>query len=353
MGVNSFRPHAAANVLQNQFGDCKDKANLFNTLLRTMNIPADLVLVPRFGQVHQDIPGLAFNHAISRVRVGDEVIFVDTTDDVCRFGMLPPGDPGRNVLAIEAGKSDLTRLPDPDPEQHVLTLRGKLQIAKADEPVPTTLEVQARGYPDYDLRATARQMRAHANTVPLLEADYRPVAGVFTLDEQDSSGISALDANFSWHGTGSWVGMTSGAGEAWQVRAPFWFPKEWDLALHKRSQPLFLHQGFPLCLDERLEISLPADASRIDLPAAIEQPNGVLRWRVAWERLEAGRVAAIFSARLEKGDLDQRQTAEVRKELQKLRGVLSGTVNVHIPAGKRQAREGQGQGGVLPPVADH
>src|SRR5262249_4026207 len=36
LGVNSHRPHAAANVLKNRYGDCKDKANLFNTLLRAV-----------------------------------------------------------------------------------------------------------------------------------------------------------------------------------------------------------------------------------------------------------------------------------------------------------------------------
>ena len=113
MGVNSLRPHAAANVLKNQFGDCKDKANLFNTLLRSQNIDAHLVLVPRFAQAHEAVPGLAFNHAISRVTLGNETIWVDTTDDVCRFGMLPPGDPGRKVLVIDGKTAALTQLPPP------------------------------------------------------------------------------------------------------------------------------------------------------------------------------------------------------------------------------------------------
>ncbi|HWH70863.1 MAG TPA: DUF3857 domain-containing protein, partial [Candidatus Sulfotelmatobacter sp.] len=109
MGVNSFRPHAAANVLANQFGDCKDKANLFNALLHSLNVEAHLVLVPRFSQAHETVPGLAFNHAISRVTLGNQILWVDTTDEVCRFGMLPPGDPGRKVLVIDGKTSALTQ----------------------------------------------------------------------------------------------------------------------------------------------------------------------------------------------------------------------------------------------------
>jgi DNA polymerase III sliding clamp (beta) subunit (PCNA family) len=59
LGVNSHRPHAAANVLRNQYGDCKDKANLLNTLLRSLGLDAQLVLVPRFSQAHEAAPGLA------------------------------------------------------------------------------------------------------------------------------------------------------------------------------------------------------------------------------------------------------------------------------------------------------
>src|SRR5262249_14989799 len=138
---NSFRPHAASKVLQNQFGDCKDKANLFNTLLRSLRIEANLVLVPRFSQAHQGLPGLSFNHAISRVKLASETVWVDTTDDVCRFGMLPPGDPGRNVLVIGPETAGLTQLPAPDPKEHRLKLRGEVDCTGPNAGLPTKLSV--------------------------------------------------------------------------------------------------------------------------------------------------------------------------------------------------------------------
>src|ERR1035437_9643955 len=74
LGVNSFRPDVAAHVLPNQFEGCKDKANLFNTLLRSVGIEARLVLVPRFSQAREGIPGLSYNHAISRVTLAGETV---------------------------------------------------------------------------------------------------------------------------------------------------------------------------------------------------------------------------------------------------------------------------------------
>ena len=145
LGINSYRPHAAANVLQNEFGDCKDKANLFNALLRSLGIEARLVLVPRFSQAHEGIPGLSFNHAISRVLLSGTPVWVDTTDDVCRFGMLPPGDPGRKVLVIGGGTNALTQLPAPDPREHVLKLRGEVDCSGATDALPVKLDATAPG----------------------------------------------------------------------------------------------------------------------------------------------------------------------------------------------------------------
>ena len=86
LGVNSFRPHSALHVWQNRYGDCKDKANLLCTLLTAEGFKTHLVLVPRFSQAYEDLPGFAFNHAIAAVELAGKTLWVDTTDDVCRFG---------------------------------------------------------------------------------------------------------------------------------------------------------------------------------------------------------------------------------------------------------------------------
>ena len=179
LGVNSFRPHAAANVLQNQFGDCKDKANLFNTLLHSVGIEAHLVLVPRFSQAHEDLPGLSFNHAISQVTLGGETVWVDTTDDVCRFGMLPPGDPGRNVLVIDGQTNALTQLPAAEPSEHVLKVRGEVDCTGEMESLPVKLNATALGVSG--LRAAhggAGSERARLRGCRLLAAQLSPGRGL-------------------------------------------------------------------------------------------------------------------------------------------------------------------------------
>jgi hypothetical protein len=331
LGVNSFRPHAAANVLQNQFGDCKDKANLFNTLLRALDIDAHLVLVPRFAQAHDSIPGLAFNHAISRVTLGNETLWVDTTDDACRFGMLPPGDPSRKVLVIDGQSTSLTQLPSPNPDEHHLKLRAQINCTGAAEVLPVAFHVTTTGFPDYELRTGAREMK-QTKALPLLAKNFRAVAGTFAMEEQTFTPVSALGDNFEWKAEGKCIGIFSPSAGKCLLRSPFWLPKEWDLALNKRRTPLFLNQGYPLTLEEEIKFFLGEKAPRdLVLPAVAENNQGPLRWKMQWIQQGDRLVTAQFKSELVSGELTASETLALQKQLRSLLAALSKEASFTIP----------------------
>jgi transglutaminase-like putative cysteine protease len=331
LGVNSFRPHAAANVLQNQFGDCKDKANLFNALLHSLKIKAELVLVPRFSQAYDALPGFAFNHAISRVTLGEKTFWVDTTDDVCRFGMLPPGDYGRKVLVIEDGNIALSQLPLAVPGEHQLKLHGEVNCSGAGNAWPATFNATGFGYPDYELRATASESRQHAGSPPLLAARFRPAAGSFALEDQTGSSVAALDENFSWRAEGQCVGISAAVAGKRSLRAPFWIPKEWDLALHRRKAPLFLNRGYPLLLREELEFKLPSSGQSLSLPGMKENKEPPLRWRIEWAKLADDKLAANFSAECAVGELPEADTKVFQQQLSALLAALAESASFSAP----------------------
>jgi hypothetical protein len=288
-----------------------------------VEIEARLVLVPRFSQAHEDIPGLSFNHAISRVTLGGETVWVDTTDDVCRFGMLPPGDPGRKVLVIDGGTNALTQLPAPDPSEHVLKVRGEVDCSDAMDALPTKLSATALGYPDYEMRTTAREAKEHAFGVPLLAAKFRPAAGSFALESQSATSVAALNEDFTWRASGTCVGLYSTAGNGGLLRAPFWLPKEWDLALHHRKAALYLNMGYPLALEEEFEFALPPKAQPADLPGARENTAAPLRWRVEWTKLDGSKLTARLRAELARGELSVAETPALQKQLRELLAALA------------------------------
>jgi len=331
LGVNSFRPHSAVSVLQNQFGDCKDKANLFNALLHALKIDAHLVLLPRFSQAYDNLPGLAFNHAISQVLLEGEPIWVDTTDDVCRFGLLPPGDPGRKVLVIDGKSSALVRLPQPLARDHTLKMSASVDCTNPKEPLPLSFQAVAQGYPDYELRMSAQENKARAASLPLLASRLNPCSGVFALERQSSTPISALDENFSCAGEGTWIGGTSLNPRQCLLRAPFWIPNQWNAALQHRKSALFLHEGYPLILEEEFTFVLPHEARLEPLPQLVENKAGPLQWRVEWSKVSDDKLAARFHVQLQSGELSNAETADFQKQLRQLFSALGATIAFSTP----------------------
>ena len=323
LGINSLRPHAAAHVFKNQYGDCKDKANLFNALLNAAGLDACLVLVPRFSQAHEAVPGLSFNHAISRVTLNGTVLWVDTTDDICRFGLLPPGDPGRNVLVIDGKETTLTALPLPLPADHRLELRGTVDLASATESAPVSLEVKATGYPDYEFREVARLVKGHRHNSPLLGLKHRPTAGWFSLSLQESTPVSDLGTEFTWKAKGEGMALASTSRAGLVLRAPFWIPKEWEAALQPRTTPLLINQGYPLQLDQTIVITLPAKTGTVSLPARQENRLSPLPWTVEWTQAGDGKVRAALKLELARGELSIAEVPEFQRQLTRLLTALA------------------------------
>jgi hypothetical protein len=334
MGVNSFRPHTAEHVLQNQYGDCKDKANLFNTLVRALKIDglrADLVLVPRFSQASPEAPGMAFNHAISRVILRGTTNWFDTTDDVCRPGMLPPGDPGRNVLVIDGHSTSLTPLPEPSPKDHRLNILTRISAANGPDGLSTaSIEATADGFADYALRLHARDILRHATNTPLLETALRPINGEFILKSQSIAAIAAIHTNFTVQMKGQFIGtaLTLSTNRL-LLRPPFWLPREWEAVLHQRSTPLFLNQGYPLALDQKIEWDMPG--AILTPKEARQSPQGPLSWKLEWQR-EDTRIIASLHVELAPGGISDFNAAQ--QQLRALLSAISGGAECLIAADK-------------------
>jgi hypothetical protein len=334
LGVNSFRPHGATAVLRNQYGDCKDKANLFNALLRAQGVDAHLVLVPRFGQAYDNLPGFAFNHAISRVRFGGETLWLDTTDDICRFGMLPPGDAGRRVLVMDGDADGLTELPQTKAKDHVLDLTTTVDISDLRSDLPAKISATTRGYADYSLRAAAR-VGGRPKSLPVLSTEFALVNGFFALTNQKLTSPSDLDRDFLLEMEGTLIGICEREGADAVMRSAFWMPAEWVVALHARHEPLFLNEGYPLLLNQRVQIKLPADSSPPRLPPRQQSTNGPLRWSLAWQDAirthSPGKyVAANLECELLKPELSGEETVQFQKQARELLNALAHTATFYI-----------------------
>jgi len=112
IGVNTHQPHAPAEVFDQRFGDCKDKALLLTAILRQQGIPAFVALVST--DTRSQLAGIApsprdFDHAIVAIRRSKGVYtYIDPTDAGQRGELKDLFIPDYGyALVLEEGESGL------------------------------------------------------------------------------------------------------------------------------------------------------------------------------------------------------------------------------------------------------
>jgi hypothetical protein len=97
LGVGRYQPHAASDVLHDQYGDCKDKHTLLASLLEAEGLHADSVLINSSRKLDPDVPSPSqFDHVITMLPTGKageqgdkkEEVWMDTTAEVAPFRLL-------------------------------------------------------------------------------------------------------------------------------------------------------------------------------------------------------------------------------------------------------------------------
>jgi len=104
-GIGRYQPHAAGDILGNQYGDCKDKHTLLAALLSVVGIRAYPALINSRMTVDADVPSPGqFDHVISVVATGAVLSWMDTTPEVTAVGHLVYPLRGKPALVIMPDK---------------------------------------------------------------------------------------------------------------------------------------------------------------------------------------------------------------------------------------------------------
>jgi tetratricopeptide (TPR) repeat protein len=129
-GLGRYQPHSASEVLANQYGDCKDKHTLLAALADAAGLRADTVLISSQRKLDPDVPSPSqFDHVISAVPLGDQLIWMDTTTELAPFRLLTYNLRKKQALVIpERGAARLMETPadPPVPTREVMELEGSV-----------------------------------------------------------------------------------------------------------------------------------------------------------------------------------------------------------------------------------
>ncbi|MEY2395000.1 MAG: hypothetical protein QOF94_1345 [Acidobacteriaceae bacterium] len=159
LGLGRYQPHAAGDVLHNQYGDCKDKHTLLASMLEAEGLHASSVLINSSRKLDPDVPSPAqFDHVITMLPMGQQEVWMDTTSEVAPFRLLAYSL--RNKLALVIPVDGTPHLEDtpadtPMPDSEISEVEGKInEIGKLEAHVHYTF----RGDEELMLRSIFRRV---------------------------------------------------------------------------------------------------------------------------------------------------------------------------------------------------
>src|ERR1700728_2721919 len=158
-GIGRYQPHAADDVLDNGYGDCKDKHTLLATMLKAVGIDAWPALIHATRKLDPEVPSPAqFNHVITVVPRGDRFLWLDTTPEVSPYGLLLVTLRGKLALVIPATQLAMlmtTPANSPFPQLQEFSMEGKLN---PEGTFSGHAQQSYRGDVEVGLRAAFRQV---------------------------------------------------------------------------------------------------------------------------------------------------------------------------------------------------
>ncbi len=269
-GQGRYQPHAAAEVLANQYGDCKDKHTLLASMLSAAGLRAFPALMNSARKIDPEVPSPAqFDHVISAIPLGNETLWLDTTTEVAPFRLLAP--PLRNKQALF--------IPENAP--------ARLETTPADPPFPAadTVEVEGQvsdlgaltGHTRFTVRGDTellfrimfrrtpknewKQLGQFLATAGGLQAE---VSEVRPSEPAATEKPFQVEYDFSSEGFIDW----SSRKEKISLPLPPLLLPDADADKQEDSQPIEL--GSPIEITYRLKLSLPAKyKAHMPLPVAV------------------------------------------------------------------------------------
>src|SRR5262252_8287446 len=164
LGVGRYQPHAAGDVLHDQYGDCKDKHTLLASLLEAEGLHANSVLINSSRKLDPDLPSPSqFDHVITMLPMDGNEVWMDTTSEVAPFRLLAYSLRKKQALVIppatmaNAPAPHLAETPadTPMPDSESSEITGKInEIGKLEAHV----SYEFRGDEELLLRSVFRRV---------------------------------------------------------------------------------------------------------------------------------------------------------------------------------------------------
>jgi hypothetical protein len=289
IGIGGFQPHSAADVFNNQYGDCKDKATLLLSMLHEIGVDAYYVIIDTDrGIVRPDFPSMRFNHVILAIRLPDnldastlyatvsdakfgKLLLFDPTNPYVPLGYLPPYLQDSYGLLVGPEGGDLVLLPLLRPSLNRLLRTAKFSLNTAGDLTGDVQELTWGAPAEQD-----REMFLKAQPAKRAEVVESFLSGFlnnFTLTAASLGNLEKYDETFALNYKFVSPGYASLAGDMLFVRPRVLGDKYTsllDLFAEKNSRKYPIEFEEATRQDDVFDISLPAGYAVDGLPKPVQ-----------------------------------------------------------------------------------
>ena len=265
-GIGRYQPHPAAEVLANQYGDCKDKDTLLEALLQAKGFSTAPALIGAGIAPVSDVPSPAvFNHVITTVNLPGGRVWLDSTPAAAPYRYLSAAIRDQKALVVPAEAP------------------AALESTPADPPYPFAASFEADGTLDAEGKLTAKMKASYRDDD---EVAVRALARAAAAADRDK--VSQYLSRYSgFSGTTSNTAFSNVDDAAQPIAITYDYAKhpfgDWDnlrivplfpalefsaLSSDKQAPEEDIQLGTPRTLTVTSRIHLP-EGFRTDLPDAI------------------------------------------------------------------------------------
>ena len=328
-----YRPHAAVDVFNKNYGDCKDKANLMRALLKSLGVESYPVAI-FYGDPNRVVPEWPspqqFNHCIIAVKVGEEtqaptivkhpslgrLLIFDPTDDDTPVGDLPDREQGSYALIVAGDAGELMKMPVTPPEANRLERAVEAELS-ADGTLTAKVSERSFGQAAVEERRLFKSAdrSQYFKQIERWITQTAPSANVLKSEPNDDArgGKFALDVEFK---SPNYAQLMRGK---LMVFKPAVVSRRSSVFLTeaKRKHPVVLDSE---AYDETVKIKLPEGFDVDEMPDAVDvnQPFGNYAAKC---EVKDGHLIFRRSLALKAGTIPVEQYASVRGFFERVRAV--------------------------------
>ena len=256
-------------MLEDLRGDCKDKSSLMVSLLKQLDIPAQIavVLTAQNGRT-PILPSLRFDHAIVLPRVDGQDLWLDPASGPYTLGDLPQNDQGVKALILDDAEPSFIDVPMDDPARQAVQriCQGQLN-EQGDYQFDAEVTAQGERAAMHRMNLTDRNEDHCQRLIQQSVAEERPGAMV---DEVKLGDVKDIQHNVTY---GYRVKLAEWARRIQDLllfRIPWAEPVDFSgpVSAAVRLQPL--QTPAVMRLEERHEIAIPAGFTGYGLPFEVK-----------------------------------------------------------------------------------